>query len=255
MRQNSSKINQLIKIWPQKTIAVQSWLSQMGFERQLVAAYEKTTWLNRIGRGAFVRADDQNIDWTGGLYAIQKLKAIHAGGKTALALHGYAHFLPLGSGAPVTLFGFPDVKLPAWFLQYDWGVSIRYFTTKLFSQNWALGLTTKDRTTYSITLSSPERAILELLYLIPQAESFEEAKLLMEGLTTLRPDLVQSLLKVCDSVKVKRLFMLLAERCDHAWLDQLDLSQLNFGKGKRVIGEGGHFNSKYQISVPDRQAT
>jgi len=23
----------------------------MGFERQLVAAYEKTTWLNRIGRG------------------------------------------------------------------------------------------------------------------------------------------------------------------------------------------------------------
>jgi hypothetical protein len=49
MRQNSSKINQLIKIWPQKTIAVQSWLSHKGFERQLVAAYEKTTWLNRIG--------------------------------------------------------------------------------------------------------------------------------------------------------------------------------------------------------------
>lgn len=40
----------------------------------MVAAYEKTTWLNRIGRGAFVRADDQNIDWTGGLYAFQKLK-------------------------------------------------------------------------------------------------------------------------------------------------------------------------------------
>jgi hypothetical protein len=61
MRQNSSKINQLLKIWPQKTIAVQSWLSQMGFERQLVAAYEKNTWLNRIGRGAFMRADDQTI--------------------------------------------------------------------------------------------------------------------------------------------------------------------------------------------------
>ena len=241
-------------MWPQKTIAVQSWLSQMGFDRQLVAAYEKTNWINRIGRGAFVRADDQNIDWTGGLYAIQKLKAIHAAGKTALALHGYTHFLPLGRGAPVTLFGNPDVKLPAWFLQYDWGVSIRYFTTKLFCQHWTLGLTIKDCSTYSITLSSPERAILELLYLIPQAESFEEAKLLMEGLTTLRPDVMQSLLKICDSVKVKRLFMLLAERCEHAWLEELDLSQLNFGKGKRVIGEGGHFNSKYQISVPDRQA-
>lgn len=256
MRQNSSKINQLIKIWPQKTIAVQSWLTQMGFERQLVAAYEKTSWLNRIGRGAFVRADDKNIDWTGGLYALQKLKAlpIHAGGKTALALHGYAHFLPLGNSAPVTIFGVPNVKLPTWFVQYDWNVLIRYFTTKIFSQDSTLGLTTKELSTYNITISSPERAILELLYLIPQAESFEEAKLLMESLTTLRPDLVQSLLKVCDSVKVKRLFMLLAESCDHAWLDQLDLSQVNFGKGKRVIGEGGHFNSKYQISVPDRQA-
>ncbi len=184
--------------------------------------------------------------------ALQKLKRlpIHAGGKTALALHGYAHFLPLGSGAPVTLFGFSDVKLPAWFLKYDWGVSIRYFTTKLFFQDRALGLTTKDRSTYTITLESKERAILEVLYLIPQAESFEEAKLLMESLTTLRPDLVQSFLKVCNSVKVKRLFMLLAERCAHAWLDQLDLSQVDFGKGKRVIGKGGHFNSKYQISVP-----
>jgi hypothetical protein len=29
---------------------------------------------------------------------------------------------PLGSDAPVTLFGFPDVKLPAWFVKYDWGL-------------------------------------------------------------------------------------------------------------------------------------
>jgi hypothetical protein len=58
--------------------------------------------------------------------------------------------LILGSGAPVTLFGFPDVKLPAWFVKYDWGVSIRYFTTKLFSQDGALGLTTKDRCAITI---------------------------------------------------------------------------------------------------------
>jgi len=38
MQPNSSKINHLIKIWPQKTIAGKEWLSQMGFERQLVAA-------------------------------------------------------------------------------------------------------------------------------------------------------------------------------------------------------------------------
>ncbi len=39
-----------------KTIAGKEWLSHKGFERQLVAAYEKTTWLNRIGRGASGRS-------------------------------------------------------------------------------------------------------------------------------------------------------------------------------------------------------
>jgi hypothetical protein len=253
MCQNSSKINRLLKQWPRQTVAVQSWLNQIGYSRQLIAAYEKTAWLTRVGRGAFIRADDQDIDWTGGLYTLQtRLNLpIHAGGKTALQLHGYAHFLPLGEGAPVSLFGLPDIKPPAWFLKYDWGVLIRYFTTNLFSENGVLGLTTKDKSSYSITLSSPERAIMEMLYLIPQAESLEEAKLLMEGLTTLRPRLVQSLLEECHSVKVKRLFMWLAETCHQAWLPRLDLSKVNFGKGKRVIGLGGHFNSKYQISVPE----
>jgi hypothetical protein len=227
----------------------------MGVYRQLVAAYHKTAWLNRVGRGAFMRADDP-IDWTGGLYAIQTQMGlfIHIGGKTALQMHGYAHFLPLGTGAPVSLFGLTEAKLPTWFRRYDWGVEISYFTTNLFHQAPLLGLTTKLMDTYSITLSAAERAIMEVLYLIPQAESFEEAKLLMEGLTTLRPHLVQSLLEICHSVKVKRLFMLLADRCHHPWLEQLDLSRVEFGKGKRVIGEGGRFNAKYQISVPDKQA-
>jgi len=255
MSQNSSKINRLLKKWPRKTVAVQSWLTQMGVSRQLVAAYQKTAWLNRVGRGAFMLADEP-IDWSGGLYAIQTQMglSIHVGGKTALQMHGYAHFLPLGFGAPVSLFGQPDVKLPAWFRSYNWGVDIGYFTTNLFSDETNLGLTTKQIDTYNIIISTTERAMMEVLYLIPQAESFEEAKLLMEGLTTLRPRLVQSLLETCDSVKVKRLFMLLAEKCHHGWLEQLDLSRVQFGKGKRVIGEGGRFNSKYQISVPDRQA-
>ncbi len=38
----------------------------------------------------------------------------------------------------------------------------------------------------------------------------------MEGLTTLRPRLIQSLLEQCRSVKVKRLFTVLAEACNHA---------------------------------------
>ncbi len=92
---------------------------------------------------------------------------------------------------------------------------------------------------------------MEVLYLVPANESFEEAGLLMEGLTTLRPRLVQALLTQCRSVKVKRLFMFLAEACNHAWVKKLDLSKVDFGKGKRMIVKGGRFDAKYNITVPD----
>jgi hypothetical protein len=91
---------------------------------------------------------------------------------------------------------------------------------------------------------------MEVMYNIPRDASFEEAALLMEGLTTLRPRMLQGLLEQCRSVKVKRLFMYLAEDCNHAWVKKLDVSKVDFGKGKRMIVKGGRFNSKYNITVP-----
>jgi hypothetical protein len=92
--------------------------------------------------------------------------------------------------------------------------------------------------------------VMEVLHFIPQDETFEEAMLLMEGLITLRPKVIQTLLEQCHSVKVKRLFMILAEECNHAWVQKLDLSKVDFGKGKRMLVKGGRFNAKYNITVP-----
>jgi hypothetical protein len=112
------------------------------------------------------------------------------------------------------------------------------------------GLTQKDLGSYAVTISTPERAIMEVMYSLPREASFEEVALLMEGLTTLRPRMLQVLLEQCRSVKVKRLFMYLAEDCNHAWVQKLDVSKVDFGKGKRMIVKGGRFNSKYNITVP-----
>lgn len=250
--ETSSKINQLLKKWPSGAVAVLPWLEKRGAYQQLVHEYEKTSWIRRLGQGAYARADDR-VEWTGGLYAIQEQMGlpIHVGGKTALQMQGYAHFLPLGKGTAVSLFGLPDVKLPAWFRQYRWGTRIRYTTTSLFAGDPAVGLTKQEMGPFAVRVSAPERAVMEVLYFVPKEESYEEAKLLMEGLTTLRPRLVQTLLESCASVKVKRLFMVLAESCRHAWVKKLDLSKVNFGKGKRMLVRGGRFDSKYNISVPD----
>lgn len=249
-----SKINRLLKLWPAGTVAVLPWLGKHGVYQQLVHEYEKTSWLRRVGQGAYAKAGDQ-IEWTGGLYAVQEqLKLpIHAGGKTALQMQGYAHFLAMGKSPTVFLFGPPNLKLPAWFKQNRWGVKFRYAATNLFSGQADLGLTKKELGPYSITVSTPERAMMEVLYGVPQVDSYDEARLLMEGLTTLRPRVVQALLENCVSIKVKRLFMLLAENCKHPWLRKVDLSQVDFGRGKRTLVKGGRFDPKYKITVPNTE--
>ena len=102
----------------------------------------------------------------------------------------------------------------------------------------------------NVKLSSPERAVLEILSLVPHKQSFDEASKLMEGSSRLRPQLIQSLLENCSSIKTKRLFLHFANKFQQDWFEKLDLTKIDLGHGKRVIGCGGNFDSTFQISVP-----
>lgn len=250
----NSKINSLLKNWPRGTVAVQAWLREQGVSRQLAARYCVTRWLVRIGAGAYVQASDK-VDWTGALFALQKQLGlpVHLGARTSLEMRGLAHFIPLGARRTVFLFGPPGQKLPSWFSRYPWEVNVRFLTTNLFPGDQASrpGLTDFDLRTYTVTGSSPERAMMEVLYEISQGETLEQARSLMAGLATLRSSLVQELLQNCRSIKVKRLFLVLAEEAGHKWFDKLDSEAIDLGSGKRVIGKGGRFVSKYQLSIPE----
>ena len=73
----------------------------------------------------------------------------------------------------------------------------------------------------------------------------------MNGLQTLRPKVVQELLEKCTSVKVKRVFLYIAEKLELPFVKKLDISKIDLGKGKmQVIKENGKLNKKYQITVP-----
>lgn len=250
-RFKGSKINQLLKKWQPGTVATSRWFEEQGIYQQLVQRYQRSSWIDRIGHGAFIRSGDR-VEWEGAVFAIQEQLGlpVHIGGKTALQMQGYGHFLQLGKKCPVSLFGTPGTRLPLWFDVFRSGIDLHYLMAHLFSSTNRLGLTKKVVGTFEISLSTPERAVLELLYLVPQEESFEEAGLLMEGLNTLRPVLVQALLEKCRSIKVKRLFLHLAEKQNHPWFKKLDTARVNLGKGKRSLIKGGHFDAKYQISVP-----
>ena len=100
-------------------------------------------------------------------------------------------------------------------------------------------------------MSTPERAILELLDEVPERETFHQADKLMEGLRTLSPRRLQKLLEDCRSIKVKRLFLWFAERHRFRWKRQIQEDRIDLGKGKRMLVRGGKLDAKYLITVPE----
>jgi len=191
------------------------------------------------------------VDWPGAVYALQVqlgLK-VHPGAITAFAVRGYAQNVALGK-RDVILFGDAGTKLPAWFASHPWSQRVTLVTTNVFTK--------PDKSTSMVKLdwielevATLERAAFEMMYLVPRRQSYEEALQVMESLTSLRPQVVQRLLECCTSVKTKRLFMHAVEQLDHPWLSRLDLSNVNFGSGRRTIHAGGRLDKKYSLVVAD----
>jgi len=246
--QKSQKLNQFLSEHKSGTVCLSSWLEQLGISRDLQKRYRRSGWLETVGPGAFKRPSDE-LHWQGALYTLQAqaVLPIHAGAITALTMQGLAHYLRTGA-EEVFLFLPASVNLPRWFKQVDLNVSIRSIRTSLLPPG--IGLVGYESKTFNIWISTPERAILECLFLAPDDMDLVECYHVMEGMVNLRPKLLQELLEECTSIKVKRLFLYLAKKAGHQWLQFLDAGQLDLGKGKRSLVKGGVFDAEFQITIP-----
>lgn len=234
---------------PKSAIATSKWLNEQGLDKRSAYKYEKQSgWLESIGTGAYKRSGDSPT-WQGALYTIQEHLNldIHIAAKTALELQGKAHNIGFRDTKTI-LFTSTKASLPKWFSDYNWTVSISLTQTQFLNQD--TGLKKLDAGDFQLTSSSPERAILETLYLVPKEQDFQEAYHLIEGLIDIRPRLMQKLLEECKSIKVKRLFCFLATKAKLPVINKLDFDKIDFGSGKRVIVQGGKFDSQYQITYP-----
>lgn len=138
------------------------------------------------------------------------------------------------------------------FKKRDWGVSVDCKLTSFLPPE--LGLVKIEHKGFKVKVSSPARAVMECLYLAPKSQPLLEVFGLKEGLNNLRPASVQKLLEGCTSVKVKRLFLFLANKAGHEWLSYISLEKVDLGSGKRAIANDGVYVSKYQITVPKELA-
>ncbi|TFY93868.1 hypothetical protein DYL61_11350 [Pseudomonas nabeulensis] len=252
------KINQLLARWPTGSVATQAFLHEQGVGPGLVRKYQRSGWVERVGYGAWKRCGDE-LDWQGGVFALQQGASVDIwpGGATALSLAGYSHYLAFGMQA-VDLFGTPGASLPGWFRKYPWPVAVNFHPGGLFAadmEDVALQVFQVPYGRFELKISTPERAVLELIHQSANQMLFSSVADVLSGLGTLSPRRLQRLLEACNSIRVKRVFLLMARNAGHAWYGRIDLSRIDLGNGKRQIIRGGRLDKEFQITVPESFAS
>ena len=105
---------------------------------------------------------------------------------------------------------------------------------------------------WDLTVSAPERAIFEVLATLESSSAgFQHAAELFEGLTVLRPQIINKLLVNCRSIRTKRLFLFMANHYRHQWLKKLETENVSLGSGKIQIVKGGRMDRRFMITVPE----
>ncbi len=241
------KLKQLYQLLPEGVVTPSSWFTNNGYSSQLVYKYVKNGWLTKLGNGAYIRPASI-LEWQGAVLGLQKLaeQPFHAGGLSALNILGYAHYLPIGGEKTISLYG--EKTPPAWIRQIE-SLSFTFHKKPLFGD---LGLKKQNTSVrdWQITISSPERAILELLYQVGDSGvDFKFVAEIFEGLTTLSPRVLDELLLNCNSRKIKRLFLFFANYYNFPWAKHIS-KELELGAGKLQIVKDGNYNKAYMITVP-----
>lgn len=243
--QNKIKLKQILQNIPHGAVVTSLWLENQGVSRSLRSAYKKNGWLKSFGNGAYFKLND-NIELDGSVYALQQQLnlSFHLGGVSALTKLGINHNIAFNR--KTYIYGYGAEKVPNWFKE-NYNENIEIVKSEFLPKE--LGLLDFDNKDFSIKISSQERAILEMLYLAPDKNSIKEIYQLLETMSVLKPKLLQELLENCSNIKVKRVFLYLADKLNYPWFKKLDISKIDLGSGKRTIEKGGKLDKKYNIVI------
>ena len=283
IKQIEGKLNSLELLLEGGLLVDSHLLRDKDYSTSLVRYYVSTGRIEQVTRGVYRRTLGQaewqqeigKLTWQQAVVSLQTVllrDPLYVGGLSALELQGFAHFVQQGA-TTVHLYG--PKPPPSWLHKLPLEAKFKYHNDRtlfgnepihhgLTSQSWKddrnKGFIKTDEDHHfrspagprgwPLTLSTPERAVLELLDEIPDDESFHHVNKIFEGLSTLVPRRLDKLLKDCTSIKVKRLFLFFASKHQHAWAKQLKPQDYELGTGNRVIAKGGRLDKQFKITVP-----
>lgn len=273
--QRRDRLNQLGRLLPQGLVASAAWLREHEYPTNLVSYYVSSGKLESPARGVYL-VPGTRLKWQSVVASLQLNEGTwsHVGGRTAIVQRGLGHYARHGAET-ILLYG-PET-LPPWVNKLGVpekfeqrrdaafgelrvhrdgkGVLRRFGKHELAIASEKLpdlGLVEVKWGPFDwpLVFSTEERAILEILQDVPDRESIYEAYVLLRGLVNLRPERIARLLRACQSVKAKRLFLALSARIGHAWFKHVELKGIRLGSGKRSLFPGGKLDSKYHITLP-----
>jgi hypothetical protein len=204
-------------------------LASMGISGDLAVHYARSGWLKRLARGVYCRPGEQ-LSLHPSLVLLEKqIDGLHVGGKTALEWYGVRQYV--SQQAVLRLYGWAAARLPNWFVQH---FPAEYHRKRLFDEKpqHMLGVGRFDNRDSAPLVSTPERALLELLDEVGVRQPLQEAREIVEGTYNLRADVLTDLLKRCTSVKTVRLSLMLGRELSLPWAAKLAGVELPTG-GRR----------------------
>lgn len=242
----TSKLNQLLSESLPGGLLFAGWLRNEGYSSQLLKKYRDSGWLEGLARGVMYRRND-NLSALTAIYCYNHQTGSNArvAAHSALELLGFSHYIPMGK--PRLMVAFESGNVEDWVKSDKYDMTIVPFHTGIFKNPLTQSF---DQSRYTIKISSPEQAFLECLYLVQDHYNYMDLYYIMEQLTSLNPEKVQTALENTSSQRIKRMFLYMAEKAGHYWFDMLDVDKLGLSSSKMKLVDNGVYISKYRITVP-----
>jgi Transcriptional regulator, AbiEi antitoxin, Type IV TA system/Transcriptional regulator, AbiEi antitoxin N-terminal domain len=207
-------------------------LAALGISADLAVHYVRAGWLVRLARGVFSRANDMLALHPSLVLLQRRIEGLHVGGKSALDWYGVRQYL---SQQPLLhLYGWDAGRLPDWFTQR---FPAEYHRKRLFDEQPGaqLHVAPFEQRSDAPRVSSPERALLEVLSDVGVRQPLQEARELAESSYSLRADMLRELLKRCTSVKTVRLCLHFGRELSLPWAAKLTPADLPTGSDRAWV--------------------
>lgn len=227
-------------------------LRRQGFSAKNLSDAQKGGVLKRLATGLYAFSGAPVSSWAL-VEALQKQGWPHlsVGGPAALNVLGYSQYKRSG----LLLLSPKQVHLPALQNLFE-EFRIKTQVSRLFG-NSRVGLQVYEIKGSSLNVSSLERAILETISLMPSEISSEELSEIFEHLPPFSEELLKSLLKLCRSKRVIRIFAFLCES-HHQKFKKLTYETMMKNSGKSLLyvdkREKSEFDRYWRLMVPEAWA-